>query len=118
MHAAVLPAFNPARRRVLIDRLLSDPAVGYAVSEAAVSRSVPRQIVLREAERYVREIVPAFNAYANFWVGYPLAQRCAEFMYRVRLGYVDDAALAALDFRYWPVNTGLRFSMKARRPSM
>ena len=92
-----IPAFNVTRRRVLIDRLLSDPAIAEAVGEAAASRNVPRQIVTREAERYAREIVPAFNAYAYFRVGYRLARRCAEFLYRVRLGYVDDAALAAID---------------------
>ena len=52
---------------------------------------------MREAEPYAREIVPTFNAYAYFRVGYRLARRCAEFLYRVRLGYVDDAAGAAID---------------------
>jgi glycerol-3-phosphate O-acyltransferase len=41
--------------------------------------------------------VPAFNAYVYFRVGYWLAKTFANMAYRVRLGYTDTAALAAID---------------------
>ncbi len=92
-----IPAFNLTKRRVLIDRLLYDPAIVEAAGETAASGDVPRQVVMASVERYAREIVPAFNAYAYFRVGYRLARRWAEFLYRVRLGYADDSALAGID---------------------
>ena len=49
---------------------------------------------MTEAYGYAREIVPAFNAYIYFRVGYALARAFARALYRVRLGYVDDIAHA------------------------
>jgi glycerol-3-phosphate O-acyltransferase len=46
---------------------------------------------------YAREIVPAFNAYVYFRVGYWLAKTFARFVYRVRLGYTDSESLAAIN---------------------
>ena len=45
---------------------------------------------------YAREIVPSFNAYAYFRIGYSLARNIARFLYRVRLGYSDEEGLAAI----------------------
>ena len=47
--------------------------------------------------RYAREIVPAFNAYLYFRIGYWLAKTFARMLYRVRLGYTDSDGLAAID---------------------
>jgi glycerol-3-phosphate O-acyltransferase len=47
--------------------------------------------------RYAREIVPAFNAYVYFRLGYWLSKTFARFVYRVRLGYTDAKALAAIN---------------------
>jgi glycerol-3-phosphate O-acyltransferase len=41
----------------------------------------------------VREIVPSFNAYLYFRVGYTLARAIAHLLYRVRIGFADEAAL-------------------------
>ena len=54
-----IPAFNLTKRRVLIDRLLYDPAIVEAAGETAASGAVPRQVVMASVERYAREIVPA-----------------------------------------------------------
>ncbi|HXZ85609.1 MAG TPA: 1-acyl-sn-glycerol-3-phosphate acyltransferase, partial [Myxococcota bacterium] len=48
-------------------------------------------------ERYAREIVPAFNAYLYFRIGYWLGRRISRALYRVRLGYVDAVGLAHID---------------------
>ena len=87
--------FQRTRRDVLVDRLLYDPRVQEAVEER-VREGTPRDVVMHRVERYAREIVPAFNAYAYFRLGYALARRFARMLYRVRLGYADEAGLAAI----------------------
>ncbi len=43
-----------------------------------------------------QEIVPAFNAYVYFRLGYWLSRKVAQLLYRVRLGYADQAGLSAI----------------------
>jgi glycerol-3-phosphate O-acyltransferase len=91
-----LPAFKLTRRQVLIDRLVHDPLVVRAADEHARETGERREAVLARVERYAHEIVPAFNAYLYFRVGYWLARRLATFLYRVRLGYADEAGLSRI----------------------
>jgi glycerol-3-phosphate O-acyltransferase len=53
--------------------------------------------IMKRVERYAREIVPAFNAYLYFRIGYWLGRRLAQSLYRVRLGYVDTEGIAGID---------------------
>ena len=92
-----IPAFHQTKRQVLVDRLTYDPKVIEAVEAEAQESGVPREVLVRDVERFAREIVPSFNAYAYFRVGYYLARRTAQFLYRVRLGYSDDAALSNIE---------------------
>ena len=92
-----VPAFHQTRRQVLIDRLTYDPEVMAAVEEEARSAGTPRDVLIREVERYAREIVPSFNAYLYFRIGYHLARRSVRLLYRVRLGYADDEALSRIE---------------------
>jgi glycerol-3-phosphate O-acyltransferase len=89
--------FQLTKRQVLIDRLVYDPKVVEAIQEAALDRDCPREIVQREVMTYAREIVPSFNAYLYFRIGYWMAKRIARLLYRVRIGLVDDAQFAAID---------------------
>jgi glycerol-3-phosphate O-acyltransferase len=89
--------FQRTKRQVLIDRLKYDPKVLEAVEEHAKAMGMPREVVVARVDRYAREIVPSFNAYAYFRVGYRLAKSVARLLYRVRLGYADEAGLAAVD---------------------
>jgi len=91
-----IPAFKLTRRQVLIDRLFHDPRVQAAVETQAQAEQVPRGVIMRRVDRYAREIVPSFNAYVYFRVGYWLAKSFARFLYRVRIGYVDAEGLAAV----------------------
>lgn len=91
-----IPPFKLTRREVLIDRLLYDAPVQAAAEAESREKDMPRALALRRAERYAREIVPAFNAYAYFRFGYWLARNVARSLYRVRLGYSDEPALAAI----------------------
>jgi glycerol-3-phosphate O-acyltransferase len=88
--------FQRTRRQVLIDRLIYDPSVIRAVDASARERQMPREVVLAEVERCAREIVPAFNAYFYFRLGYWLERRVARLLYRVRLAAIDDEGLAAV----------------------
>jgi glycerol-3-phosphate O-acyltransferase len=57
---------------------------------------MPRGVVTSRIRGYAREIVPAFNAYFYFRLGYWLAKRTAQALFRVRVGYSDDAGLARI----------------------
>ena len=92
-----IPAFQQTRRQVLIDRLTYDPGVMEAVERVTQTSGVPRDALIRRAERHAREIVPSFNAWAYFRIGYHLARRIVQLLYRVRLGYSDDEALSSIE---------------------
>ncbi|MBZ0125112.1 MAG: 1-acyl-sn-glycerol-3-phosphate acyltransferase [Rhodocyclaceae bacterium] len=92
-----LPSFKLTRREVLIDRLFHDPRIQAAAEAHARESGEPLVDVRRRIDRYAREIVPSFNAYLYFRIGYWLAKSVARSLYRVRLGYADEAGLAAVD---------------------
>ena len=96
LRIAIRP-FQRTRRQALIHRLVADPKVQEAAEEFARRDGVTVTVALAKVERYAREIVPAFNAYLYFRVGYWLGRRIAQSLYRVRLGYVDAQGLAAID---------------------
>ncbi|GIL00118.1 MAG: glycerol-3-phosphate 1-O-acyltransferase [Alphaproteobacteria bacterium] len=89
--------FKLTRRQTLVDQLMYDPRVVEAIEAEASERGEPRAVIAARAERYAREIVPAFSATAYFGFGTRAARWLSEFVYRVRLGYSDDAALAGID---------------------
>jgi glycerol-3-phosphate O-acyltransferase len=88
--------FQQVRRQALIDRLVFDDRVQQAAKAFAHERGMPQEVALDQVQRYAREIVPAFNAYVYFRVGYWLARGISRSLYRVRIGHTDDAGLAAI----------------------
>lgn len=92
-----IQSFKLTRRKVLIDRLIYDPEVMAVVAEIGAADNIPREVLMADVARHAREIVPAFNAYVYFRFGAWAARRIAEWLYRVRLGYADEAGLAAVD---------------------
>src|SRR5436190_378148 len=88
--------FQLTRRQVLIDRLVYDPSVVEAANEHARAGNLPRDVAMAEVHRYARDIVPSFNAYIYFRVGYALARALARLFYRVRLGFADAETLAGV----------------------
>jgi glycerol-3-phosphate O-acyltransferase len=101
--------FQRTRRQILIHRLLGDPKVQTAVEQYAAQHKVPLPVVLATVERYAREIVPAFNAYLYFRIGYWIGRKIAQGLYRVRLGFVDAEALKTV-----PENATVVFVMNHR----
>ena len=92
-----IPAFHRTRRQVLIELLTHDPRMMEAVERRAGETGTPREVLAREVERYAREIVPSFNPWLYFRIGYYLARRTVQFLYRVRMGYSDDRALSEIE---------------------
>ena len=88
--------FQKVRRQALIDRLIFDDKVQQAATQFADARGMPREVALAQVQRYAHEIVPAFNAYVYFRIGYWLGKRISQMLYRVRIGYTDDAGLNAI----------------------
>ena len=82
--------FQITKRQVLIDRLVYDSEVVQAIQQKAVELNCPRDVVQAEVVSYAREIVPSFNAYLYFRLGYWLAKKIARLLYRVRIGLVDN----------------------------
>jgi len=107
--AVEIKPFQLTKRQVLIDRLVYDPQVVAAANDHARATNVPREVAMVEVRRYAREIVPTFNAYIYFRVGYSIARAVARFLYRVRLGFADERTLAGV-----PPNTAVVFVMNHR----
>jgi glycerol-3-phosphate O-acyltransferase len=101
--------FQQSSRRALIDRLVYDDKVQAAVRAHAAEHGVPREVAVQRVAHYAREIVPAFNAYFYFRIGYWFAKRVCRALYRVRVGFADDAGLAAV-----PENATVVFVMNHR----
>jgi glycerol-3-phosphate O-acyltransferase len=89
--------FQRARRQALIYRLVADPKVLQSAERYAAANHLALPKVMKRVERYAREIVPAFNAYLYFRIGYWLGRKLAQSLYRVRLGYVDTEGIAGID---------------------
>ena len=91
-----IPPFKITKREVLIERVVYHPRMMETAEEFAREHAMPREVVMARVERYAQEIVPAFNAYLYFRIGYAVARRVARMLYRVRLGYSDEAGLARI----------------------
>jgi glycerol-3-phosphate O-acyltransferase len=101
--------FQQSSRRALIDRLVYDDKVQQAARQFAAAHDMPVEVAVRIVESHAREIVPAFNAYFYFRIGYWLGKSISRALYRVRIGYADDAGLAAV-----PDNATVVFVMNHR----
>jgi glycerol-3-phosphate O-acyltransferase len=101
--------FQQVRRQALIDRLVFDEKVQQAARAFADAHQMPREVALDQVQRYAREIVPAFNAYMYFRIGYWIGKKLSQSLYRVRIGYTDDTGLDAI-----PENATVVFVMNHR----
>jgi glycerol-3-phosphate O-acyltransferase len=86
-----------AKRQALIDQLVFDPDVLQAIEDYAATNNVPREMAQARARRYAHEIVPSFSHYAYFGIGTRIARFVSTYLYRVRLGYLDEKALQSVD---------------------
>ncbi len=97
------------RRQTLVDQLVFDDKVIDAIKDYADEHDMPHAIAQEKAQKYAEEIVPAFNAYIYFRVGYWLAKKIARLIYRVRVGFYDKNKISEIDH-----NASLVFVMNHR----
>lgn len=91
--------FKLTHRQTLVDQLMYDAKVLEAVEEEAHATGTPRAVLMKRAERFAREIVPSFSAFAYFGFGTRAARWLSQLLYRVRLGYADNDTLQKVDPR-------------------
>ena len=89
--------FQLTKRQVLIDRLVYDPKVVEEIQNHARLHDMPLEVVQKKVVTYAREIVPSFNAYLYFRIGYWLAKKIARLLYRVRVGLIEDDQYLSID---------------------
>ena len=85
------------QRKALIDRLVFDEKVLEAVKQTAQEKGMPTSVAQDRARKFAQEIVPAFNAYMYFRIGYWTAKRLARLVYRMRVGFFDNNELSKVD---------------------
>ncbi len=89
--------FKLTRRKVLIDRLIHDPVIMAAIAKEAEESGTPPEVLAEKAQRYAREIVPHFSAFAYFGFAARAARWLSQSLYRVRIGLLDEAGMAKVD---------------------
>ena len=82
--------FQLTKRQILIDRLVYDAQVIETIQHQAHEHNIPREVLQTKVLEYAKEIVPSFNAYLYFRLGYWLAKKVARLLYRVRIGLVNN----------------------------
>ncbi len=97
------------RRQTLIDQLVFDDKVIDAIKQYADEHNMPHALAQENARRYAEEIIPAFNAYIYFRIGYWFAKKLARLVYRVRVGFYDNNKISESD-----PNASLVFVMNHR----
>jgi len=95
--ALPIAPFKLAGRRALVAQLMLDPTVQTAIAAEARATGEPVRVVEKRAQRYAREIVPAFNAAIYFKFGTRAARKLSTALYRVRVGASDIAALQGIE---------------------
>jgi glycerol-3-phosphate O-acyltransferase len=89
--------FKLNRRQSLADRLVFDQEVVKAAQAHAAEHNEPIAVTMERVKLYAGEIVPNFSAWAYFKFGAKAARWLSTLLYRVRLGYIDNDALAKVD---------------------
>lgn len=89
--------FHLTKRQVLIDRLVYDSEVILAMQEFAEEKDMPREVAQAKVVEYAKEIVPAFNAYVYFRLGYWISRKVSKLLYRVRVRLLDPEAIEAVE---------------------
>jgi glycerol-3-phosphate O-acyltransferase len=90
-------SFQLTKRQVLIDRLVYDSNVVEEIQNHARQYDMPLEVVQKQVVNYAREIVPSFNAYLYFRIGYWIAKKIARLLYRVRVGLIEDEEYLSID---------------------
>ncbi len=82
-----LPTYALATRRLWLDRLRTDVAVQKVITEIINEGEISEHEVRKTALKYADEIVPSFNAFFYFRIGYWVTKFSLHLLYWVRVGY-------------------------------
>lgn len=85
------------RREVMIEQLMFDQEILAQIEQQAKAETIPQEVLLQRVRSYAREIVPSFNAYVYYQIGYWLAKRVSRFIYRVRVAAANPRRLQKVD---------------------
>lgn len=88
-----LSPFTLTRYKALADQLATDPQLLKAAAEVAEKQGLMLEDVRERLHKIALEIVPAFNPFFYFRVGYRLARGMLRGFYRVSIGFVDEESL-------------------------
>lgn len=85
-----LPTYALASRRLWIDRLRNDPVVQDVIRTIIKEGDISEYKVRKKAREYANEIVPSFNAFLYFRLGYWVTKFSLRLLYWVRIGYGSE----------------------------
>lgn len=88
--------FKLARRHDMIQRLSYDSEVFAEVRATAAKEDIPEEVAFERAQRYAREIVPAFSAAAYFGFAIRAARWLSNMLYDVRMSPDNEDVLQSL----------------------
>jgi glycerol-3-phosphate O-acyltransferase len=79
--------FKLTRKQYVIDQVLADPAVAEAVRVHARENGQTEEVTWRRVRRYLDEIVPFFNLFAYYRLGYSLSRFLLGMFYKLSVEY-------------------------------
>jgi glycerol-3-phosphate O-acyltransferase len=88
--------FKLASRKSVRERLVRDEAVAEAVRHHALTNGETEVAVWKRVDEYIHEIVPFFNVVAYYHIGYRVAEKILNLLYKVTVEHEERAAVAAL----------------------
>jgi glycerol-3-phosphate O-acyltransferase len=92
-----LQPFKLTRKRIVEEMLIHDPEVAIAAKAYREEHGISWDQVTDLVRVWAHEIVPRFNVYLYYRPTHAFARGLARALYRVRVGFLDKRAMAALD---------------------
>lgn len=86
-HRLHIDRFKLTRKQFVIDQVLADPSVHEAVRAHAHEQAQPEQQTWNRVRRYLDEIVPFFNIFAYYKLGYNASRVLLGMFYKVSVEY-------------------------------
>jgi glycerol-3-phosphate O-acyltransferase len=92
-----LQPFKLTRKRIVEEMLIHDPEVVRAAGEYRAANDLTWEAVSDLVRVAAREIVPRFDVVLYYRLSHWLARGLARTFYRVRIGFLDKRAMAAIE---------------------
>lgn len=88
--------FKLTGKRYIVQSLLADERIADAVCRHADEQGLPRAQVWRRVESYLDEIVPSFNLFMYYQLGYALSKAALSLFYKTTVTIRSTAAFERL----------------------